>query len=437
MKRFLIVFFALCLFLTGCSGKNIQELYCLPEAPEDHYDLQEALGEEISQGMQYLAPASGSRRQPVQLTDLDGDGVDEAVAFFRDTTDGAVKTYIYSNQSGSYQRAAVIDCAGTAVGSVDYADLDNSGDLELLISCQVSETVPQALQICRYVGGEAATLATVSCSRYRVTDLEDDGVGELLCFTDNGAEGCVVGCYGFSGGQVAPVKELKLRGSYAGILSVDETVLEDDVKALTVTASVGDNQVVYDVITLREGELTVISTEGLVSGTRSTGVLYPMDMDEDGHTEFPQLRELPSYGEGTTVQSVVVWQSLDSGEDLFDKVTTYHNTAEGWYLLLPEIWTDRITVKETSTATPVSAVEETVFYRLTDQGKAGEEILTVYTLKGTARQSYPEEQGLTVLYSDTEMVYAVGIPETGESWEGSITMSQISDRFHLTEKGTE
>lgn len=437
MKRFLIVFFALCLLLTGCSGMNIGELYQLPEAPEDHYDLQTALGEALSQGMQYLAPAAGSRRQPVQLTDLDGDGVDEAVAFFRSTDDGAVKTYIYQNQQGSYQCAAVIDCAGTAVGSVDYLDLEGSGDLELLISCQLSETVTQALQICRYVGGEAATLATVSCNRYRVTDLDEDGEGELICFSDNGSEGCGVGIYGFSDGQVELLRELRLRGSYSGILSLDEVVLEDDSKALAVTSTLGENQVVYDVITLRDGEPAVLSSEKLVSNLRSVGALYPMDMDEDGRVEFPQLRDLPSYGEGTTLQSVAVWQSLDSKGESFDKVTTYHNAAQGWYLQLPETWTDEITVKETSTATPVSAVEETVFYRLTPQGKAGEEILRIYTLKGTIRQSYPEEHGLTILYSDTDMVCAVGIPEGAEEWDGSITVSQISERFHLSEKDTE
>lgn len=437
MKRFLIVFFGLCLLLTGCSGMNIRELYCLPEAPEDHYDLQAALGEDISQGLQYLAPAAGSRRQPVQLTDLDGDGVDEAVAFFRSTSDGAVKTYIYQNQEGSYQRSAVIDCAGTAVGSVDYLDLDNSGDLELLISCQLSETVTQALQICRYVGGEAATLATVSCNRYRVSDLEEDGMGELICFSDNGAEGCGVGLYGFSDGQVELKKELKLRGSYSGILGVDEVVLEDEEKALAIASALGDSQLVYDVITLREGAYTLISTDALVSDMKSVGALYPMDMDQDGRTEFPQLRELPSYGEGTTRQSVAVWQSLDSRGESFDKVTTYHNSTQGWYLLLPETWTDEITVKETSTATPVSSVEETVFYRLDPQGKAGEEILRVYTLKGTVRQSYPEEHGLTVLYSDTDMVCAVEIPEGAEEWDGSITVSQISERFRLMETDTE
>ena len=135
MKRFrivsLLLIFAL---LAGCSGLSAQELYCLPEAPEDYYDLQEALSKVISEGLSYHAPASGAHRETVQLVDLNSDGTDEAVAFFRGDGDGAVKTYIFSKQSGIYETTAIIDCAGSGVASVEYADLDGGGGLELLIS---------------------------------------------------------------------------------------------------------------------------------------------------------------------------------------------------------------------------------------------------------------------------------------------------------------
>ena len=50
---------------------SIDELYCLPKASEDYYDLQEALSQALGNGLSYDAPASGARREPVQLVDLD------------------------------------------------------------------------------------------------------------------------------------------------------------------------------------------------------------------------------------------------------------------------------------------------------------------------------------------------------------------------------
>lgn len=434
MKRFLIVSLLMSLLLfSGCSGLNTEELYCLPEAPETYYDLQEVLSQELSAGLAYHAPASGTRREPVQLVDLNSDGVDEAVAFFRSTTDGAVKTYIFSNQDGIYEMAAVIDCAGSAVASIEYADLTGSGDLELLISCQVSETVTQALQVCRYVEGEAVTLATIPCSRYKLPDLDTDGARELMCFIDNGSEACSLSFHRFREEQLVLEKELKLSTDYSSILDMVDLTLSDEAKALAVTSSYGQNQTAYDVLTLVDGELKLLQPkeELLISDNLRGGVLYPQDMDGDGNPELPRVQGLPAYGEGTAAQSVVLWHGLDTEGDTELRAVTYHDFNCKWYLELPDAWQTEILVKQNDTATPVSTVSSATFYHLNEQGKAGEELLTIYTLKGSTKQTFAEQQGLNILYSDTEVIYAAKLPEGAESWIGAMTMTQVSDGFHI------
>lgn len=434
MKRFLIVSMLLNLLIfSGCSGLNTEELYCLPEAPEAYYDLQEALSQELSTGLAYHAPASGTRREPVQLVDLNSDGVEEAVAFFRSTTDGAVKTYIFSNQDGVYETAAVIDCAGSAVASVEYADLTGSGDLELLISCQVSETVTQALQVCRYVEGEAVTLATISCSRYKLSDLDADGGRELLCFVDNGSEVCTMSYHRFREEQLVQEKEMKLSTSYSSILDMTELTLADGENALAVTAAYGEEQTIYEVLTLTEGQLTSLQPENdlLISENLRGGVLYPQDMNDDGLLEIPKVQTLPAYGEGAAAQSVVLWYSLDTESIGVLQAVTYHDFSSKWYLELPDVWQSEVLVKQNDTATAVSSVSAATFYRLTEQGKAGEELLTIYTLKGSDKQSFAEQQGINILYSDTEVIYAALLPEESDSWIGAMTMTQVSDGFHI------
>ena len=53
--------------LAGC-GLSYENLYTLPRASEDYYDLQEALNAVLQNGYTYQAPASGARQEPVQLT---------------------------------------------------------------------------------------------------------------------------------------------------------------------------------------------------------------------------------------------------------------------------------------------------------------------------------------------------------------------------------
>ena len=77
--------------LSGCGGQefrlnlNPQELYALPELPAKYTELNSLLAQSLQGGAEYAAPISGTNVQPVQMRDLDGDGREEAVAFFRDS----------------------------------------------------------------------------------------------------------------------------------------------------------------------------------------------------------------------------------------------------------------------------------------------------------------------------------------------------------------
>lgn len=435
MKRYFTVsLMLLFLLLTGCSLFQPGELYCLPEAPEDYYDLQEALRSVLDEGYSYHAPASGTHRETVQLLDLNGDGTDEAVAFFRRNQDGAVKCYIFSKQDGVYRESAVIDCTGSGVASVEYADLDGSGNLELLLSCQVSQTVPQALQICRYDGKEAQNLMTIPCSRYALPALGAQGETYLMCFTDNGTDSCTVGCYRLLDGALALEIQEDLSGSYAQLVDMQEIRLEDGTPALAVTSDLDEGQRAYDVLTLLDGRIAKVQSHVLRSEGARGYALYPQDIDQDGKTELPQTQAMAPYDEGSAAQSLVLWYGLSSDGTPEQKAVTYYNFRGAWYLRLPDSWLGNILVKQSDTADGERSVSQAIFYRLDDGGKAGEPLLTVYTLKGSGQQEYAEQQGLSVLYSSTDVLYAVSINEEAALWEGTVTMNQVSDGFHPLEQ---
>ena len=66
---------ALCLLLSGCFVKTVDELYTLPRHSDEYDNLQMAIDEVMAaDGCSYSAPVSGSNQQSVQLADLDGDG---------------------------------------------------------------------------------------------------------------------------------------------------------------------------------------------------------------------------------------------------------------------------------------------------------------------------------------------------------------------------
>ena len=93
MKRFVrpgafLLLAALLFCLSGCYSGNIDQYFSLPMASEEYRQLQSLIDEELASGSEYAAPIHGSYRQSVQLSDVDGDGADEALAFFRDAAKG-------------------------------------------------------------------------------------------------------------------------------------------------------------------------------------------------------------------------------------------------------------------------------------------------------------------------------------------------------------
>ena len=93
----------LALLLSGCVfSSTVDELYQLPQLPAEYTELQNLLDAIQDQGAEYAAPTSGANIQPVQLVDLDGDGTQEAVAFFRRTGDEQpLKIYIFQSAGGT------------------------------------------------------------------------------------------------------------------------------------------------------------------------------------------------------------------------------------------------------------------------------------------------------------------------------------------------
>ena len=128
MKRFarpaaLLIAAAVLLSLSGCYSGGIDQYYTLPQPSEEYLQLQTLIDQEISSGSEYAAPVGGSYRQSVHMMDLDNDGPDEAMAFFR-SADGKLKINIYTVVGREYRQVLALVGEGRSIGSIDFADMN-------------------------------------------------------------------------------------------------------------------------------------------------------------------------------------------------------------------------------------------------------------------------------------------------------------------------
>ena len=182
--RGLLSLIGLCLLLavSGCGFSfSPEELYSLPQLPAEYTELNNCINQVIESGAEYAAPVSGSNIQSVQLEDLNGDGEEEAVAFFRNTADEKpLKIYIFTAGKQGYEQAAVIEGTGTSIYSIAYEDLDQDGRKELLVGWRVNTDL-QALSVYTLRSGVPEELIRgTNYVRYAVNDLNQDDLWELV-----------------------------------------------------------------------------------------------------------------------------------------------------------------------------------------------------------------------------------------------------------------
>ncbi len=427
MGRILLISLLLAL-LSGCSLLSYEDLYTLPRAAEDYYELQNALAQILNAGYSYLSPTAGLHREPIQLTDLDGDETDEAVAFFK-TADGEVVIYIFSKNGDVYSPAAVIQGVGSSVAQVEYIDLNGTGSLELIVTYQVSESVTQALQIYRYTGEDAVSLLSTGCTEYLTGDLTGDGCQEILCLTDSGSE-TVAECFGWTEDILGSMGQQRLSFSYDNLRSLQQGSITEDTCAVLLSGLSPEGVLLTDVLVLQDAALTLLSPASDILSSAASYYAYPSDINGDGLLEVAQARQLEAYDSGSTAQWVTDWYQLSLSGDCERVLTTYQSSGESWYMELPDAWDGQITIKAGDASTSVSYVS---LYRYTESDGT-QEILTIYTLQGDSRQSLVEENDLIILISDSDTLYAVSLAES-DPWEGTITLAQLSELFHYTGNG--
>lgn len=427
----------LVLALSGCRiSASAEDLYALPRLPEEYEALSARLSEILASGAEYAPPQTGANLPPVQMVDLDGDGVDEVLAFFRQSSEERpLKIYIFRAVEDQYVQAAHIDGSGTSIHSIRYEDMDGDGVRELIVSWSVSAEI-QALAVYVLEDLEPVQVVTTSYARYEAVDLDGDDDLELVVLRSGDGETgvCLADYYDWDGDESALTlhSTARISVSVAGIQGMQAGALQTGETAVFVTGRAVQEEVpmaVTDVLVLRQvlENIVLSSDTGVSTQIFRASSLQPADVDGDGATEIPVPAALPAENSEETYWKLY-WHSFAADGTEQSKAVTYHNLTDRWYLILPESWDNRFTVRQTSSG----SVRATTFFAIWDQS-IGEELLTIYTLTGTDREAQAAKSGRSILRrrSGADTVYAVSFAEGYDQWPWSVEREALAERFNV------
>ena len=223
LKRYICLVGLLALLaaaLTGCgfSDDSVEELFTLPRMAEEYTGLTQELEALITQGYEYASPTGGRNIQSVQMADLDGDGQQEALAFFRMSSDEKpLKIFVFKIEGDSYARYCTIESSGTAIDSVYYQDLNGDGRRELIVGWRISAEV-QTVAVYT-VAREPVALMSSGYTRFTIQDLNGDGIPSLLVLRTDADSQPVAEFYGWQDEQMGVAYRCVLSSTMASVLS--------------------------------------------------------------------------------------------------------------------------------------------------------------------------------------------------------------------------
>jgi hypothetical protein len=388
-------------------------------------------------GGEAIAPVGGNNTQSVQLVDLDQDGIEEAVAFFRDRTAAKpLKIAIFRQTGGgSYELSARIEGAGDDIESIEYRDLLGDQSMELLISWQVTPMV-HTLVAYSVEEGEAAELMRSGFTRYLSFDITANGKTDLLLLQLDSAEPAQgrVELYTGAEGAMEFQSAAPLSAGNLTLQTIESGRLLGDVPALFVTSIFDESRYITDVFALADAGLRNITTGEAehfsLSTLRHFTNVALADINGDGILEIPLTRAIPAYHADTAADTFweVLWTQFDAAGQGTCALRTYHNNSDRWYLKLPDSWDGAITLARREYTT--IGERAVVFSHWTgDSDIPPEPFLSIYRLTGNTRQSHATQDKRFILRTDTETIYAAEFHDA--AWNCGLDKDSLIQRFFV------
>lgn len=422
---------ALAAILSGCFFEPAESLYAVPKQSADFYDLQNAIERAMPEGANYSPPTAGENQQAVQLADLDGDNVDEAIVYIKKTGDSPLGVYVFDKTGDRYSLVAKIEGAGSAFDHVQYVQIDDMPGYEIVIGRQISDQVSQLLGVYTLRNGTLMELMSTDYSAFITTDLDGNGRQDVFVLRGDGdTQNGIAELYRWTDGQLAREREATLSTGVASIKRIITGNMCAGVPAVFVASAYGENSgIITDIYGFSDGVFTNFSKSDETGASVKTVrdyYVYSCDIDSDGLIELPHLIPLPALvgDENSKNQSLICWYNLLTDGTEQKKKLTYHNYSGGWYLEIPEAWEGRVAV--TRGAGLGSALGYCFLWRGLEKS---EELLTIAALSGEHAAQTIRQENWTTLMQKGDIIYACHIGDSGI--QRGLTYDKLRDMFHF------
>ncbi len=344
------------LLFTGCTfriSSSIDDLISPISPFGDNADVKNALDRYAASGYSLKMPNYGKNISSYNFYDIDGDGTDEAVAFYEPSDKlGSINLALIKKTDKEWKVVSNVVGAGKDIHSLDFAELNGDKTKELIVCWDaISNSTSHEMDIygfntkkqeLKLLDGEKTV------NSYFIADMFNDGNSELLLFqlNTNSSSSPVAQLYSFNKNKFYLLGDTKLDSRISSIRSIKQEIIDGEIRIYADAVSSDNSVMVTELIFWSDEYNSIVSqfysySSRTTSETERSALVCSMDIDNDKSLEIPidySIKKLP--------KDINAVEFMDYRDRLL-KHNSYALCAEKdkYIFVVPDEYIDRIAVK--------------------------------------------------------------------------------------------
>ena len=426
----IIMALSLSVVLCGCDlFNNANELLSPPELTGEMAPIAKALEKSAGPDCDLKYPAEGDYRSAIVLEDINGDAIYEAFAFYSTSDDEMTTMHINAicQIEGKWTSVADKTTVATGVEKIEFCDLDDNGNKEIVVGWDVNGTSEKQLSLFTFEDRVLTQQLVQSYTGFLCCDLNKDKKYELFVHLLNTSEKTNKAMlFNYNKEQIEQTATCILDSSVKSAEKPILAALSNGQRAIYIDEIKGIGSVT-EVLYFLGGELVnpLLDEESLENiSTFRAASLQTQDINADNVLEIPIASDLPNAIRDGEKLYYTNWCSFN-GELLSVKMITIVNTVDGYYLTVPSTMIGHVAVyKDTEN-------HLRRFYHYDSENSVlGKELFTITLIKSSKWDKEDFDRGdMVEIARKDETVFVASLGVGAKAF--AITTDTIKDTFYL------
>lgn len=437
IKNVLSAFLIAALIVVSTAGCNITDigsdsLLRPPKTMGDEAEIEQLISDTAKNGYTLKYPKSGSYRSAIIMSDLDGDGLDEAVAFYRESEDVArIHMLVMYSDENEWKLSSDNITDTTDIDCVDFADVSGSDTLEILVGYSTYTQNINLLSCYSYSDGKTEEIkAGQRYSAFYCGDFNSDEKDEVMTLSLYTSEN-------EANASMLQYDDNKKTLFSKAVVAMDPNVIKfrNVVSSDTDSATQGifidgefatgelNTQIIYynKELSLLRNPLYKEKAKNLTQ--RNCNVICA-DIDNDMSVDFPSVQKLPHSEKepAETVADKITWNSFSAQDESFlPKCSMVANYNFGFTIKIPDSW-----LADSVTAINSTKDNSTAFYEW-KKTAIGNKLFEIKVFETAEWEKGRDNDDYTLIYKDNRYAYAFINSDTDSQY--AMTDDEIKKSF--------